>query len=318
MNDILKLCVCCTGVFVCYLFYGVYQERVTKGKYEDGEKFTYTATLVFVQCVTNSLFAAGALALNKKPTKNVPWYLFAMAAFTYVAAMMCSNMSLRFVSYPTQVLVKSCKPVAVLLLGILIAGKRYPLFRYLCVALIVSGAAIFLYPKDKPSAAKVEGNELMGNMLLAASLLFDGLTGALQEKTNAFGVSSHTLMLNLNMYSLIYLGSGMVYLGEVPKFMAFVSRNPAVIKDVLAFCVLSSLGQNFIFMTVTTFGSLVCSLVTTTRKFFTIVFSVILFGNRLVSHQWFGVALVFSGLFIEGMAKRNGSGKPAAAEKKTS
>ena len=71
-------------------------------------------------------------------------------------------------------------------------------------------------------------------------------------------------------------------------------------------------------MTVTSFGSLVCSLVTTTRKFFTIVFSVLLFGNSLASQQWLGIVLVFTGLFIEGLSKRKSSPKPVADVKKES
>lgn len=48
-------------------------------------------------------------------------------------------------------------------------------------------------------------------------------------------------------------------------------------------------------MTVVSFGPLTCSIVTTTRKFFTILGSVILFGNVITSLQWVGTVLVFLG-----------------------
>ena len=48
------------------------------------------------------------------------------------------------------------------------------------------------------------------------------------------------------------------------------------------------------------FGPLPCSIVTTTRKFFTVLASVVFFGNSLITRQWFGVALVFAGLFLDG------------------
>lgn len=48
-------------------------------------------------------------------------------------------------------------------------------------------------------------------------------------------------------------------------------------------------------MTVVSFGPLTCSIVTTTRKFFTILGSVILFGNVITSLQWIGTVLVFLG-----------------------
>ena len=42
---------------------------------------------------------------------------------------------------------------------------------------------------------------------------------------------------------------------------------------------------------------------TTTRKFFTILFSVFAYGHVLSGQQWFGVLLVFLGLSVEAVAK---------------
>jgi len=70
--------------------------------------------------------------------------------------------------------------------------------------------------------------------------------------------------------------------------------------DVMMFSLCSAMGQNFIFYTITGPGPLVCTTITTTRKFFTILASVLLFpGNSLNSKQWLSVAIVFVGLFIE-------------------
>ncbi len=52
-------------------------------------------------------------------------------------------------------------------------------------------------------------------------------------------------------------------------------------------------------MTVSNFGPLPCSIATTTRKFFTILCSVIFFGNPLVNTQWLAVFLVFLGLGMD-------------------
>jgi len=58
----------------------------------------------------------------------------------------------------------------------------------------------------------------------------------------------------------------------------------------------SALGQLFIFYTIHTFDALICSIITTTRKFFTFLASVIYFGHPLTIWQWVGVAAVFTGL----------------------
>ena len=60
--------------------------------------------------------------------------------------------------YHLQVLGKSAKPIPVLILGVVLGRKSYPLIKYLCVLLIVTGVAIFLY-KDKPSVKTVREDE---------------------------------------------------------------------------------------------------------------------------------------------------------------
>ena len=36
------------------------------------------------------------------------------------------------------------------------------------------------------------------------------------------------------------------------------------------------------------------------RKFFTVLGSVLMFGNTLLTHQWVGAVLVFAGIFLDG------------------
>ena len=52
-------------------------------------------------------------------------------------------------------------------------------------------------------------------------------------------------------------------------------------------------------MTVTNFGPLTCSIFTTTRKFFTILGSVLIFGHTMIGRQWVGTVLVFIGLGMD-------------------
>ena len=50
----------------------------------------------------------------------------------------------------TQVIGKSCKPIPVMVLGVLVGGKKYPTLKYLFILMIVAGVALFMY---KDSAA---------------------------------------------------------------------------------------------------------------------------------------------------------------------
>ncbi len=81
--------------------------------------------------------------------------------------------------------------------------------------------------------------------------------------------------------------------------LKYLSTHPDVAWALLYFSLTSAFGQIFIFYTIRTFDSLTLSTITTTRKFFTIVMSVVVHGNKLLNQQWLGVAIVFTGLAIE-------------------
>lgn len=99
--------------------------------------------------------------------------------------------------------------------------------------------------------------------------------------------------------SLSYPLPGMLLTGEGFSVIGFISRHPEVLLNIGIFCIASAVGQIFIFTTIVSFGPLVCSIITTTRKFFTILASVLIFSNALLPRQWVGVALVFSGLGMD-------------------
>jgi len=108
--------------------------------------------------------------------------MYAAASFTYLFAMLASNYALEFVSYPMQVkrysvcffysfelilknfqvLGKSVKPVPVMLLGVLVARKRYPLIKYLYVLLIVLGVVLFMYKKPNETKKLTETGGIIG------------------------------------------------------------------------------------------------------------------------------------------------------------
>lgn len=126
-NKHTKLLVCAAGIFVCYFYFGMLQEKITRGQYGDGEnreKFTYMFALVFVQCLVNYVFAKTILLTVMKQGEDTTSTLYYfLSSLTYLLAMVCSNMALQFVSYPTQVIAKSGKPIPVMILGVLLGKK---------------------------------------------------------------------------------------------------------------------------------------------------------------------------------------------------
>jgi len=111
------------------------------------------------------------------------------------------------------------------------------------------------------------------------------------------------MMKQMNLFSMAYLAVALVTTGEIFQFAGFVSRHPDVLWKITSFSVTSALGQYFIYACVSEFGPLPCSVVTTTRKFFTVLASVVFFGNVLSTMQWGGAVLVFVGLSLDAVYK---------------
>lgn len=67
MSDKKKVIIAAVGIFVCYFYFGIIQEKITRGRYGDelqedgtrGERFTFMLALVGVQCICNWIFAKG-------------------------------------------------------------------------------------------------------------------------------------------------------------------------------------------------------------------------------------------------------------------
>ena len=87
--------------------------------------------------------------------------------------------------YPVQVLFKSCKPVPVMLFGLLL-GKKYSIRKYVNVIIITVGVALFMNGgsslKKSSSGGSSADYTFMGALLLSISLCFDGATGAYEDK----------------------------------------------------------------------------------------------------------------------------------------
>ena len=136
--------------------------------------------------------------------------------------------------------------------------------------------------------------------MIGISLLSDGVLGAIEDRMRAATrPSTFNFMFSINMYSAVFLTIGACATGEIFKFFEFASKYPDVYLKIGSAAVIGSVGQIFIFMMISEFGPLPCSIVTTTRKFFTVLISVIFIGNPLTTRQMFATGVVFAALFAD-------------------
>lgn len=186
---------------------------------------------------------------QKEDTTHVGYY--ASCALTYLLAMVSSNMALRWVPYPTQVVGKSAKPIPVMILGVLIGNKKYSLQKYVCVLMIVIGVAAFMFKESKSKSNSNEESFGLGEILLILSLSMDGLTGAIQDRMRASSrPSAQQMMLAMNGWSTVIVGPALIITGELFEFIGFTSKYPFLIWNLVLLALTGAIGQLFIFMMV--------------------------------------------------------------------
>lgn len=301
LKDVLDLVFCAGGIYVCYIGYGIIQERIYKTTYGPAkEKFKHSLFLVFLQCVGNGLVGLISMLLSSAPRAKVPMKEFFYIGFTYIGAMFSTNYSLNYVSYPTQALAKSSKIIPVMLMRIFFVNQRYDIREYLNMLMTTTGIAVFMLFESPEKLADSKASSWIGIGLLALSLFLDGFTGPNQERViEKYKPSTQQMMTYMNFFAVLLVGAALVVTQSLMPAIEFCQRFPEVLIEIVLFSLASAIGQNFVLHTVFRFNSLIVTTITTTRKFFTILASVLWFGHHLNLTQWLGVAMVFSGLGMD-------------------
>ena len=212
--------------------------------------------------------------------------------------------------YPVQVLAKSCKPIPVMLMGA-IMGKKYPLKKYVNVLIITAGVAMFMMGKQSnsnssSSSSKTKENaSTAGAILLFISLCFDGGTGAYEDKLMAkHHVGPFDLMYNMHLGKAILAGIGLIVMGQINYFILMCHETGFLL---LLLGVSGAFGQVFIFVTISKFGALTCSIMGLARKVVTLVASIYIYGHSLNGIQTLGLVVAFAAM-ISGFFERKGKG----------
>jgi UDP-galactose transporter B1 len=255
------------------------QEKLTTTPHGvSGERFQYPVFLLTIQS-TFALLTGYLYLLFRTPSGRAHPPIFPsrailppllLVAFTSALAAPFGYASLAHIDYITFILAKSCKLLPVMALHITVFRKRYPLYKYLVVAAVTAGVAVFTLhsgKKHKPGKA-TSGQTSWGMLLLAVNLLFDGLTNSTQDYIfQTFrGYTGPQMMCANNLLSTL-LTAGYLLLspwlvrtglgewlgmdvagsaGELTSALAFLGRYPGVWADVLGFAACGAVGQVFI------------------------------------------------------------------------
>ena len=198
-----------------------------------------------------------------------------LVALTSALASPFGYASLAHLDYITFLLAKSCKLLPVMFLHITLFRRRYPLYKYLVVAAVTAGVAVFTLHSGKAkkhnSGNNNGGSSAWGLLLLGINLLFDGLTnstqdyifGTFQPYSGPQMMCANNLMTSAVTAAYLVLSPWLVRTGlgdwlgmadaaggagggELAEALAFMARHPAVWRDLLGFAACGAVGQVFI------------------------------------------------------------------------
>jgi UDP-galactose transporter B1 len=194
-------------------------------------------------------------------------------------------------------------------------GKRYELKKYINVIMIVTGVALFMGGGDKGSKKGGDddseissSSQLIGIVLLFVSLCFDGGTGAYEDKLmSVHSVQPFDLMYNIQLGKTILAGVSLLVLNQLHIFLQMCQDMGFLL---VALGLSGAIGQVFIFVTISKFGALTCSIIGLSRKVTTLVASIYFYGHHLNGIQFTGLLVSVTAMVMNfmGKSKKGGHG----------
>lgn len=173
-----------------------------------------------------------------------------------------------------------------------------------------------LRPKKHDDGEEINSNQqIFGGLLLFTSLCFDGGTGAYEDKLMAVHqVQPFDLMFNIQLGKTILSGIGLIVFNEVHIFLEMVQEMGFLL---VALSLSGAVGQAFIFITISKFGALTCSIIGLARKVTTLVASIYFYGHVLNNTQSTGLVICVAAMVMNfaGKSPKKGHRGEGYAEK---
>lgn len=321
-RELVELIITVGGIYGAFLTWAVLQERIATTAYGPDERI-FRGSLV-INTVQSALAAVVGYIYVVYRRKSVGEGLhpvfadtatlkgYGIVAVAQSLSSYCAYASLQYgVDYLTLLLAKSCKLLPLMALHMTVYRRRYPVYKYVVVAVITVGVCLFsiYHPNTAKKGGNGEGASFLGALLLGANLMLDGFYNSTQDnmfKESKGKITGPHMMCGLNLVAAVLTTGVLCWKpseGQLGEAIDFISQHPRVLGDIVLFGLCGALGQLFIFHALATYGSIVLVTVTVTRKMFSMLLSVIWFNHTLSQGQWAGVLAVFSGIGAEAYVK---------------
>ena len=292
------------GIYFCYITSTVIQESLYGYRNPDsynrgGERFESAALLLFVKSVSNFIFSNIMIYLNGIEKVGMSGNMAISTAILKFIGAYLSIYSLNYISYPLLVLGRSVKIIPVFLSEIAV-GVNIPSMRR-CISVIITTVGMILFSSGKIFNGNDSNKSIIGIGLLIISLAIDGLMSGVHSsilKDNSSKNCSLSTMAFISKWQTVLSFIVMVMTSDSRRGVLFCIYNRKVLVLIVVSSLIESLGQVCIYSMIVNHGTFKTVLVTTIRKFVTILISIFVFGHHIDKIEWFSIIVVFLGLSI--------------------
>ena len=312
---ILEASACAAAVMSSMMLYSVLQERIMTRPYEPLKKlkdglvaeafFKDSLFLVLANRLTAALVAVANILIRGRYAdfkSKAPMLDYITISLSNVIATSCQYEALKWLTFPTLTIGKCAKMLPVMLILNLRKKRRYSLDDFGVAVMVLAGCAIMI-SSGNVAAKRLSGAEedsAFGFILLLLYLLFDAITSTYQQRLfERYDMSVSNQMIFINISSSFISVIGLATSGGLLNSVEFLRAYPRIVPDIATLSISAVAGQFAISYTIQSFGALLYAGIMTTRQFFSVLASDIIFKHGLTATQWTGACMVFSALFYK-------------------
>uniref|UniRef100_A0A7S3A442 Sugar phosphate transporter domain-containing protein n=1 Tax=Rhodosorus marinus TaxID=101924 RepID=A0A7S3A442_9RHOD len=297
------------GIVVSLVTYSYCQERImTRPFVVKGEERLFTETGFLV--LANRLSAAAAAAVMlvafdgvRALAPQAPIDRFPLVSVANLLATTCQYEALKWISLPTQALLKCAKLIPVMVLSTLLSKRTYTTIDYSSAVLVGLGTASFMNGNITSRVAD-QGNSWIGLVLMFGNIFFDSLLMAYQERLFlGYRLSSNSQMLYVNLFSGLLSLLSCIPGGALRSSLSLLSSSRQFARELCLLTLGAVSAQFFITSTIKEFGAVFFGTVITVQQVASVMVSSFVIGTKLSPWQWFSCGIVFTALSARNLSK---------------
>lgn len=285
--------------FAMFFFFGIHnylQEAMM-----NVEGFEYGVMLGFMEVLGVTVCSAFERTVIARETERVaPIRAYPLLTLCLMSSSALSNLSLNYINFPTKVVFRSCKLLPTMLFATCINRRKFSSVEYICALFICTGLALFasadwrLTPSFNP----------IGLLLVALSVIADGIFPNLQERLFRRGSSRLEVTVYTNFFTLIVMTGTTAASGDLVGIFNHATKDRQLALYMAIYTAVSYMAISSFMIIVKRYGAVTGVLLATARKAMTLILSFIFFPKTFSWCYVFGSVFVLGGLLISSLFKQ--------------